>query len=174
MITGVKNNKVDKNRKIIRLAVKDEQILYSPFSPEDEFSRPVKLYIRSKLSGGTHDQRIKLIVTSRERLDEDRFRRAAANWSRDEKEKFTNGYNDMILKLIGLLIAGSILIILCLVLQTRFSVLKYSLLPIMGTLALTKAGGILLIDLPTSRAIKWMIGNLENKNDIEFEYTADQ
>ena len=174
MITGLIKNKAEKNQKIIRLAVKDEQTLYTPFSPADEFCRPVKLYIKSKLSGGTRDQRIKMIVLSQKRLDEDRFHRAVSNWIRDEKEKFNSSYHDTILKLVGLLIAGSILIILCLGLQTQFSVLKHSLLPIMGTLALTKAGGILLIDLPTGRAVKWMIDNLESNDDIVFEYTADQ
>ena len=75
--------------------------------------------------------------------------------------------------LIGLLAFGSIFLMVSLALQQRFEVLKYSLLPIMGSLALSKATGILLIDMPTIRAQRWMLNELEKKNMITFEYDSD-
>ena len=60
----------------IRLLVKDEQSLYSPFSPDAEFSEPVKSYIRAKTLGDDFKQQIKLTVISSAPLDEERFRTA--------------------------------------------------------------------------------------------------
>ena len=80
---------------------------------------------------------------------------------------------DTIRMFIGLLVVGSIFLVVSLALQQRFEVLKYSLLPIMGSLALSKATGILLIDMPTIKAQRWMLNKLGKKNLITFEYDSD-
>ncbi len=66
-------------------------------------------------------------------------------------------YKDTIRMLIGLLVVGSVMVVLSLALQKRFEVLSYSLIPIMGSLALGNAASILAIDLPTYGVKKRMI-----------------
>ena len=75
--------------------------------------------------------------------------------------------------LVGLLILGSVFIVLSIALQKQFEVLKYSLLPIMGSLALSKATGTLIIDMPTVRAQRMMISEMEKHNVITFEYVHE-
>ncbi len=177
MIPGVikKNAKnVNKNARNVRILVTDEALLYSPFSPDDEFHSDFKLYIRSKMSVGAYDRRVKMTVLSRVRLDEDKFRRAVADWVREEQALFARKYTETIRLLIGLLAVGSIMILLCLGFRTQSSVLRYSILPVMGSLSLTRAGGILLIDLPTVKATKWLIRELEHNSEIVFEYEEDR
>lgn len=154
----------------IRLVVSDEQTLYTPFNPDAEFSWPVKSYIQSKAAIGNPRHSINLTVISREPLDEDRFRAAVANWVGEEKALFRKKEKETKRSLAGLLVIGSALFMLSLALQTQFEVLKYSLLPILGSLALSKAAGILLLDMPTVRAQRWLIDEMERKCEITFEY----
>ena len=140
----------------IKLIVDDEQSLYVSFSPEDEFSDSVKSYIRSKLSDGMHSrQGIDMTVISRKPIDEERFRSAVSNWIRDEKVSFNKREKETLISLIGGLVFGSLLLILSIVMEQRVEVLKYSLLPIMGSLALSKAASVLVVDVPTIRVERW-------------------
>ncbi len=72
--------------------------------------------------------------------------------------------------LIGLLIFGSIMIIACLSLQKNIDVLQYSLMPIMGSLALSRAATILIIDMPALSTKRWILDSIEKNNVISFEY----
>ena len=158
----------------ITLIVNDEETLYSSFSPEPEFSDRVQMYIRSKAAVEELKQSINLHAISQEPLDEDRFRAAVSSFIRQERALFRKIEKDTIRMFIGLLVVGSIFLVVSLALQQRFEVLKYSLLPIMGSLALSKATGILLIDMPTIKAQRWMLNKLGKKNLITFEYDSDK
>ena len=161
-------------QKKIRIVVKDEQSLYTPYSPEDEFCQPVKMYIRSKIAGEKLRQTFILTVISRDPVNEERFRSAVSNWIREEKNIFRKEEKETVLRLAGSLILGSVLIILSIALQQQISVLKYSLLPVMGSLALSGAAGIMIGDMPTVRAKRWMISEMEKNNIIIFEYGCDR
>ena len=159
--------------KQIKLVVDDEKTLYSQFSAEDEFSEAVKKYIRSKVAGKNDRQSISLTVISREPIDEERFHASVSNWVSDERAVFTKNEKDTNRMLIGELIFGSIMIILSLTLQKQFEVLQYSLLPIMGSLALSSAARTLIIDLPMNSARKKLLKAMELKSVITFEYGQD-
>lgn len=157
----------------IKLIVSDEKDLYSKFSPEDEFNDSVKAYIKSKITDESSTMGISLTVVSPKPLDEEKFRAAAASWIRDEKAKFRAKEKNTFFMLIGLLIFGSIMLILCLSLQKNIFELQYSLMPIMGSLALSKATGILVIDMPVIQAQKWILNAMNKNNVIQFEYESD-
>ena len=159
--------------KDVRLVVGDESDLYNPFNPETEFSAHVKEYIQSKAAGVDPGQSINLHVISSEKLDEDKFRTAVSNWIEEEKALFKKKERETKRMLVGLLILGSVFIVLSIALQKQFEVLKYSLLPIMGSLALSKATGTLIIDMPTVRAQRMMISEMEKHNVITFEYVHE-
>ena len=158
----------------IKLIVDDEQSLYVSFSPEDEFSDSVKSYIRSKLSDGMHSrQGIDMTVISRKPIDEERFRSAVSNWIRDEKVLFKTAEKLTIYSLIGLLVFGSVMLILSLTLSEYNDVLKYSLLPIIGSISLSKAAGILCFEMPAMTAQKLRFNKMEKYNVITFVYDND-
>lgn len=161
-------------KKNVRLVVDDEQALYTRFSPENEFTASVKDYIRSKLVGKGLHQSIHLTVMSREPLDEERFLSAVLSWVKDEKAQFQNSRRDMMRMLTVLLTVGSVLIIVSLFLQQRYELLKYSLVPIFGSLCLSKAAGIILLDLPTNDAYKKLLNEMEQKSITTFEYGYDR
>ena len=154
----------------IKLIVDDEQSLYLKFSPENEFDDSVKSYIRSKIADKNAKKSINLTVISKNPLDERRFRDAVSHWIRDEKVIFRITEKLMIRRLIGLLIFGSIMLLLCLSLERSINVLQYSLMPIMGSLALSRAASILVLDVPEFRAQKWLFSEIEKHNVISFEY----
>ena len=74
----------------------------------------------------------------------------------------------------GLLILGSILIVLSLALEKHVEVLKYSLLPVMGSLALSRAAGILVLKMPTNTKSEKLIREMEENSVITFEYGCRQ
>lgn len=138
----------------IILVVDDEQSLYSRFSPEDEFSEPVKAYIKSKVADKASNRSTSLTVISREPMDEEKFRSAVSNWIMAEKVSLRINEKTTIRRLIGLLIFGSIMLLLCLSLEKIIDILQYSLMPIMGSLALSRAASILVLEIPSLRTQK--------------------
>ena len=154
----------------IRFVVDDEQMLYTTFSPENEFTDAVKKYIRSKIAVKDNRHSISLTVMSRNPLNEERFRSAVSNWIRDEEALFQKEGKELIRMLVGRLALGSILILLSLTLQQKYEVLKYSLIPVMSSLALSKAASILIVELPLNAKYKKILKMMEEKNAITFEY----
>jgi hypothetical protein len=164
----------NKDQKYITLVVDDEQYLYLPFSPEPEFSNSVKSYIRSKASVDNHRENIHLRVVSQEPLDEERFRTAMSNWGKDEKAVMDVEMKDTMRMLIGTLIFGTIMILLSLMTEARFEVAKYSLMPIIGSLALGKAAEILVFSFPTFGVKKRLITEMGKGTSVTFEYGQEK
>ena len=163
-------NQTEQNN--IRLFVKDEQDLYTPFNPEAEFSYSVQEYLRSKIAkiyGLDYSHGLILTVISQEAINEVKFKSAQANWISDEKALFRTKEKENYRLLVALLVAGSLLLLLSMALVKRIDVLQYSLLPIMGSLALSKATGMLLIDIPISNAKKHLLNQMEKNSVIVFE-----
>ena len=119
-------------------------------------------------------QGIDMTVISREPMDEERFRSAVANWIRDEKAAFTRKEKETRISLIGGLFFGSLLLIVSIFMEQRIEVLKYSLLPIMGSLALGSAASTLVVDIPTIRVERWFFKEIEKNSVITFEYAHEE
>lgn len=123
----------------IILVVEDEKSLYTNFSPAAEFSHDVKDYIKSKIAGEEDNKRIRLTVVSQEPLDEEKIRSAVSAWIRDEKRVLRQSEKNTMRLFFGLLVFGSIMILLSSFLVSRFTVLQNTLIPIMGSVSLTRA-----------------------------------
>ena len=119
--------------------------------------------IRARFEG------IGMTVVSRKPINEERCRSAASNWIRDEKASFRRKEKETLIELIGGLIFGSLLLILSIAIEKQVDVLKYSLMPIMGSLALGKAARILAVDVPTIRVQRWFFNEIEENSVITFE-----
>ena len=158
----------------IRLYVENEDSLYTPFSLEEEFDETVKEYIMSKIAGGYKTKDIKMTVISPEPLDERRFRSAVLNWLNDEKALLSRDKKDTFHLLIGLLIFATVLIILGVALEKKYELVKYSLVPVMDSLALSRAGEIIVLDLPINAAKQRLMEEMEKESIISFEYGYDK
>lgn len=162
-----------KEPKNIRIVVEDEEALYTKLSPEDEFNDSIKSYIRAKISGRGFNRYTGLTVISRKPIDEDRFRSAVSNWVRDEEDVFKSDRYEKVCLLIGLLLFGSALVVFGIKLQDKYEVARYSLVPIMGSLSLSRATGILVIDLPLLSSKIKLLKRVENGSMITFECHPD-
>ena len=158
----------------IRLVVEDEQTLYTSFSPEDEFDESVKTYIKAKIVGREDKKNIRLTVVSQKPINEEKFRFAVYNWTKEEAKKLRRDEKYTIFLMMGLLLFGSISLMVSIALENYYAVVKYSLLPIMGSLALTEAVRVLIINLPTISIERRMIKEIERHNVIKFEYASDK
>lgn len=156
--------------KSIQLIVDDEEALYSQFSPEDEFGESVKAYVRSKATDKTRHQGISMTVVSQKPIDENRFRSAVSNWIKDERAMFKRTEKETLITLFGSLAFGSLMIVLSVMLGQQYEVLQYSLIPIMGSLALGKAASILVMTLPITSANKTLLEEMEDTSTITFRY----
>lgn len=154
----------------IILVVEDEKSLYTNFSPEAEFDHDVKEYIKSKIAGEEDNKSVQLTVVSQDPLDEEKFRSAVSNWISDEKKVLRQSEKNTTRLFFGLLVFGSIMILLSSVLVSRFTVLQNTLIPIMGSVSLTRAVRTLIIDVPKVRAQKWIFKEMEKNNVVSFEY----
>ena len=153
-----------------KLVVEDEKSLYTNFSPEAEFDHDVKEYIKSKIAGEEDNKSVQLTVVSQAPLDEEKFRSAVSNWISDEKKVLRQSEKNTTRLFFGLLVFGSIMILLSSVLVSRFTVLQNTLIPIMGSVSLTRAVRTLIIDVPKVRAQKWIFKEMEKNNVVSFEY----
>ena len=163
-----------KEKKNVQLVVEDEQALYTTFSPEDEFTDSVKSYIRSKITGRDFNGYAGLTVISRKAINENRFRLAMKNWVRDENDKFKRDRKDTIRMLIGLLLFGSALVLFNISLQQKYEVARYSLVPIMGSLSLSRATGLLIIDLPILSSKIKLLNAIEKGSMVTFEQRPER
>ena len=158
-----------RNYKDIKLIVSNEESLYLPFSDGDEFSFSVRDYIKTKYTSAEVGDLLRLTVVSSAPIDEDRFRSAVANWVQEEKLKFRQEEKTTNRMLIGFLVIASLFIILSLQLEKRVEALSYTIIPVLGSVALGRAAGICLTDLPINRAKRQMINDMENNSPIIFE-----
>ena len=67
-----------------------------------------------------------------------------------------------------------VLIIVSLALEKHFTLMKYSLIPILASFALGKAAGILVKDLPENGITKAVINTMEHNSMLTFEYGGGQ
>ena len=155
--------------KDVKLIVNNEESLYIPFSEGDEFSFSVRDYIKAKYAGAEIGDLLRLTVVSAVPIDEDRFRSAVANWVYEEKLKFRQEEKITNRMLIGFLVIASLFIILSLRLEQSVDVLAYTIIPVLGSVALGRAAGICLTDLPINRARKQMLNDMEHNSPIIFE-----
>ena len=165
--------RTEPDQKNVKLVVKDEQELYTSFSPEEEFTDSVKKYIQSKITGRGFNGFVGLTVISGKPINEDRFKLAVKNWVRDENEKFRRDRKDTIRLMIGLLLFGSALVIFNIKLQDKYELARYSLVPIMGSLSMSRATGLLIIDLPILTSKIKVLNRIEEGSVVTFEYRPE-
>ena len=146
----------------IRLLVNNEQDLYTPLSPESEFRQEVKDYIRKKAACADYNNNFRLRVICSSPVDEQKFRAAVASWAREEKISFSQESKATNRLLVGMLVIASVFIIL--------SLFSYTIVPVLGSVALGRAAGIFLSDLPINTAKQRLIDEWEKKSIIVFEY----
>ena len=162
------------DQKNLQMVVEDEQALYTSFSPEDEFTESVKGYIRSKIIAGGFKRYAGLTVISPKAMDEDRFRSAVSNWVREEREVIKRDRKETLRMMLGLLIFGSLLVVFNIKLQQKYEVARYSLVPIMGSLSLSRAAGLLIIDLPILSTKINAFNRMEKGSVITFEHRPER
>ena len=158
----------------INLVVDDEELLYTPFNPDPEFSEPVKAYVRSRMAVIDYKKDIKLTVISRDPLDERRFKAAVYGWISDEKKKYKNDEKNLFRLFVGMLVFGSIMIVCSLNLVKLNETIQYTILPILGSFALGRAVRILIMEMPILKAQEKMIDELEKNDIIVFKYDKDK
>lgn len=158
----------------VRLVVNDENSLYTKFSPEAEFDIGVKTYLKSKLACEGYVTSIKLTVTAPAPIDEERFLSAVANWTRDERKTILQEATVNKRLLLGLLVVASLFIIISLSMSKHINVFSYTIIPVLGSVALGRAAGIFITDLPINDAKIKMLNAMEKNNVISFEYDNDK
>lgn len=159
----------EEKKEFIELLVNDESDLYIPYSPDSEFNQGVRSYIKSKIAYLGYDKAVNLKVISSAPIDEEKFRAAVANWIRDEKVLFMQESKEDNRMLIGMLVIASLFITLSLVLTEHVSVLSYTIIPVLGSVALGRAAGICISDLPINKTKRMLIDDMQKNGVIEFE-----
>ena len=161
-----------KETNYVEIVVNDENDLYTPLSPDNEFEQGVRSYIKSKIALIGYDHNIGLKVISPAPIDEERFRSAVKNWIRDEKISMEQALRESNRIMFGMLVIASVFIILSLVLSKYISVLSYTIIPVLGSVALGRAAGIFITEMPVIKAKQKMADELEMNSPVIFEQSA--
>ncbi|MBR2675967.1 MAG: hypothetical protein IKE28_03525 [Solobacterium sp.] len=162
----------EKEIKDITVIVNDENSLYVPYSPESIFSEGIKSYIRSKTTEANSGNGIRLIVKSPSDMDEAKFRTAVKNWIREEGTLFTREEKITSRTLISMLVAASLFIVLSIYLSKYSNVFSSTIIPVLGSVALGRAAGIFVMDMPVNKAKKYFLKELEENSTVVFECTS--
>ena len=160
-----------KDIKDITIIVNNENDLYVPYSPDSIFSDGIKSYIRSKATEASSGNGVRLIVKSPVALEEEKFRTAVRNWVRDELASYTREDKITHHILIAMLIFASVFIILSMYLERYNNVFSNTIIPVLGSVALGRAAGIFVMDMPVSVARKKLIKEVEENSTVVFERT---
>ena len=158
----------------INLLVNDEQAIYETLSPDVEFKNSLKDFIKDKIVCSRYKNSFRLTVFSPTPIDEQRFRSAVSNWIRDEKTIFRQEVKLVLRMLIGMLIIGSLFIVFGLFLAEKDNVFSYTIIPVVGSVALGKAATIIITELPISIAKVRILNNIEKNNLIIFKHYDEQ
>ncbi len=145
----------EKEIKDIKIVVNDEDSLYVPYSPESEFNEGLKSYIRSKVAEESSGSGIRLIVMSPSPINEEKFKTAIRNWTRDQRAVFVREDKITSRTLISLLVFASFFIILSMYLSKYDNVFSYTIIPVLGSVALGRAAGMFITELPVSKGKKY-------------------
>ena len=159
----------EKEIKDIRLIVENENSLYVPYSPESEFNEGLKSYIRSKVAELSSGSGIRLIVMSPSAMDEEKFKTAIRSWTRDQKAVFAREDKITSRTLISLLVFASFFIILSIYLSKYDNVFSYTIIPVLGSVALGRAAGMFITELPVSKGKKHYMDMVEKNSTVVFE-----
>jgi hypothetical protein len=158
----------------LKIAVNNEEDLYTPLSPDNEFTIGVKTYLSSKVALAEFKNNICLTVISSVPIDEERFRSAVASWIHDEKIVFKQQSKISTRMLIGMLLVASLFITVSLSLVEHVNVFSYTIIPVLGSVALGKAAGICITEIPINNAKLKLINELEKNNTIIFKYKESE
>ncbi|MBR2836149.1 MAG: hypothetical protein IKE43_10660 [Coriobacteriales bacterium] len=158
----------------IKLVVNDEDRLYTPLSPEIEFDQGIKNYIKSKIEIAGYRNNIRLTVISHSAIDEDKFRSAVVKWAQDERSLYHQEAKTLTHMLIGMLILASLFIILGIILVQQSQTFSYTIIPVLGSIALGKAAGICVVDLPINKAKLKMLEKLDKNSPVVFERSESE
>ena len=159
----------EKEIKDIRIIVENENSLYVPYSPESEFNEGIKSYIRSKVAEESSGSGIRLIVMSSSPINEEKFKTANRNWIRDQKAIFAREDKISTRTLLALLVFASLFIILSMYLSKYDNVFSYTIIPVLGSVALGRAAGMFITELPVSKGKKYYMDMVEKNSTVVFE-----
>ena len=161
----------EKEIKDITIIVDNENSLYVPYSPESIFSEGLKSYIRSKTIEANSGNGIRLIVMAPFAMDEEKFRTAVKSWVREEKALFTREEKITTRILVSMLVVASLFIILSMYLAKYSNVFSSTIIPVLGSVALGRAAGICVMDVPVNRAKKHFLKEVEENSTVVFKRT---
>ncbi len=159
----------EKEVKDIKIVVNDEDSLYVPYSPESEFSDGIKSYIRSKVAEASSGSGIRLIVMSPSAINEEKFKTAITNWIRDQRAVFEREDKITTRTLVSLLVFASLFIILSMYLSKYDNVFSYTIIPVLGSVALGRAAGMFISEMPVSKGKKYYLDMVEKNSTVIFE-----
>jgi len=155
----------------IMLQVTDEQSLYQPLNPEDEFSAGVKQYIRSKAVCINKKQSLKLVVISPDALNQERFKSAVMNWIHEEKTRFRQETDRNYFVQVRMLITGILFILLGSFWKNHIGdeSLMHIVISAIGSFGLGRAVAAWIERLPENTMTLRLINEMEATSLIEFK-----
>ena len=157
----------------IRIKINDEDELFNPFNPEDEFSDEVKGFITAQLESLEHPDSITFTFISPVPLDRERVELARIRWNNDLQESIKREKKVNRFKQLWFLTVGAVFIIVDLLLADYFNTIIEVALSTFGAFCLEEVAYIWIVDYPRLRLLKTILRVLAKTETVRYEQPQD-
>ena len=157
----------EKNMNSVKLQIENESDLYNSFDPDEiTFTEEVRSYILRQLDKADVDREISFQVLCSRPVSEEKLKKAVDAWIREAKEDLHEKNRENMIHQLWMFGIGVLFLYLSIVLQEKVSVVWFTVLSTIGSLAIWEAASIWIIENPKSLKEKKNIEKLEKNVKI--------
>ena len=154
----------------IFIRAEGEKDLYNRFDPDRIIlSDDVKSYIMERMSERTPGDDNQIVIRTKEKVDENNVRAAFGYWLGEEKKSMKAEWRKNFFAQLWMFLVGVAFITASLVLQSRVSVVWFTVLSTIGAFSMWQAASIWIIDNPKLRLRRRFFRVLREKTELVFE-----
>lgn len=151
----------------IKLHIENEADLYNPFNPDvDLISDDVKSYLFDRLKEQSIKDDVELQIVSPHEIDEERITRAVREWTESERKGIKAAYRRNMVQQFWMFGIGVAFIALSLMLQSRISVVWFTVLSTIGAFSMWEAASIWIVENPKLRMKRKLLDKIEKHTSI--------
>lgn len=154
---------------VIKLKIKDEEDLYDPFAYEEELlSDDVKSYVIERLAKRDLGERAEIHIISPAPLNQGRIKRAFYTWIDEEEEAIKREFRRNMVQQLWLFAIGVAFIALSLLVESKVSVVWFTVLSTIGAFSMWEAASIWILQNPMLRLRRRVNRKIKNNGEIKF------
>ncbi len=145
-----------------------ESDLYNHYSGNPELSTDLREYIELKQRRISQHQDMRIIIVTKQPVDEERMKQAFADWNDEEWQLLKREARTNITRQLWMFFLGAIFIAVSISLEKFVDKVAFTILSTIGAFAMWEMAGVWIIQNPRLRQRRRMLRQLRDRCTIEF------